>query len=608
MENIADNPKTQEEAAENEDWDEDEDYSDDGLDAEAEAEAIARRLNEQLWADIAKAQADAAASASAAAQVPATPAVEPPAPAISLPSESPYSRKQYAAILTIKAVIQYAEKDALFRSTLSNSSIPDKGDVFSILTRCAADGVVAKGLSKPLAQLMVTLARSDTLFSSIKNSDASVIELEKGKNKRKREAEAESAYPSQKRPFYTPDYESLSTQVQNAVLIITDALSRSMPTSPRPVDASLIASVQVPLHQIFLFAVTSSSGTHGQGAHLLQEIGGLIQVLGVLSGIQIGQHPGVEASSDIGTAVYRCLLPSCNKTFIRLYSLRAHQRLHSQLTAQGDRPYQCNICPATFARNHDLKRHMKLHESKAYKCLGCNKTFSRRDALKRHKNAARGKGVGKGEECVDAEVVDVDLEEEEDARKVRMYAYPSAQQGPDLSGVFEEGQIGGDLVGELQLVVTRLHPLLQEYVTKALGTQPGQLPPPPASTDLGAGQGQTTLASVIARVQQQNNIPGLGEVGSANVHLSQSAYATYPDAAPQAHAADFSGPSPQTDIQQPSSLAMYGLSEEQTRLLEQAIANAATAAQAQAEAEAAMEEEDEDGEADSEDEAGGEQA
>jgi Tfp pilus assembly protein PilX len=40
------------------------------------------------------------------------------------------------------------------------------------------------------------------------------------------------------------------------------------------------------------------------------------------------------------------------------------------------------------------------------------------------------------------------------------------------------------------------------------------------------------------------------------------------------------------------SLSMYGLSDQQTKLLELAIANAASAAQAQAEAEAALEEEE----------------
>ncbi|CAG8450831.1 13531_t:CDS:2 [Ambispora gerdemannii] len=39
-----------------------------------------------------------------------------------------------------------------------------------------------------------------------------------------------------------------------------------------------------------------------------------------------------------------------------------------------------------FSRNHDLKRHMKIHlNAKPFKCLGCSKLFSRLDAIKRHK-------------------------------------------------------------------------------------------------------------------------------------------------------------------------------------------------------------------------------
>jgi hypothetical protein len=65
-----------------------------------------------------------------------------------------------------------------------------------------------------------------------------------------------------------------------------------------------------------------------------------------------------------------------------------------------------------------------------------------------------------------------------------------------------------------------------------------------------------------------------------------------PDGLVETHSSESQGgENPQADQAFPS-LSMYGLSDEQTRLLEIAIANAASAAQAQAEAEAALEEEE----------------
>ncbi|KAL1925658.1 uncharacterized protein VTP21DRAFT_541 [Calcarisporiella thermophila] len=48
------------------------------------------------------------------------------------------------------------------------------------------------------------------------------------------------------------------------------------------------------------------------------------------------------------------------------------------------RPYVCDKCPQSFTRNHDLKRHKRIHlQVKPFSCQ-CGKAFSRRDALKRH--------------------------------------------------------------------------------------------------------------------------------------------------------------------------------------------------------------------------------
>ena len=49
----------------------------------------------------------------------------------------------------------------------------------------------------------------------------------------------------------------------------------------------------------------------------------------------------------------------------------------------NDRPFKCDVCPQSFNRNHDLKRHKRIHLAvKPYPCSHCDKSFSRKDALK----------------------------------------------------------------------------------------------------------------------------------------------------------------------------------------------------------------------------------
>ena len=48
-----------------------------------------------------------------------------------------------------------------------------------------------------------------------------------------------------------------------------------------------------------------------------------------------------------------------------------------------DRPFKCDQCPQSFNRNHDLKRHKRIHLAvKPFPCGHCDKSFSRKDALK----------------------------------------------------------------------------------------------------------------------------------------------------------------------------------------------------------------------------------
>lgn len=82
--------------------------------------------------------------------------------------------------------------------------------------------------------------------------------------------------------------------------------------------------------------------------------------------------------------------PQYNAGMNRPYDRHHHQYgvAHSYPYMQAatpnteNRPYRCD-CGQAFSRNHDLKRHMKIHLTvKPFPCTFCHKAFSRKDALK----------------------------------------------------------------------------------------------------------------------------------------------------------------------------------------------------------------------------------
>ncbi|KAF7967537.1 hypothetical protein HWV62_33998 [Athelia sp. TMB] len=594
---------------ENEEWDEeDENYEEDDEDyIDAEAEEIAQRLRDQLWADINAARASAGIPPAVPAASTAPPTAASPEVAVAV---RPLSKKEEAAIATMEAIVAFAEKDATVRAILEFAILPDShGDnVFSIISRSAASRTVPKSIAKSLSNLLVSLARSDTLFSTLRHSNAGVVPSDKGKRKRDDEEDtSQKDNSSTKRPFVAPS--DLQTQIEDAVRAVTQALSALGSTS-RPLEHALVASVQQQLHQIFLFAVTSSAGG-GTNANALQEISGLIQVIGVLSGIQIGptadtpaeQSPNPPESTaqssntnshslqvgDIGTAVYPC--PTCDKSFSRLYSLRAHQRIHS-----AERPYVCTSCDAAFARLYDLRRHAGVHETASWVCTGCDKPFSRSDAVKRHQDSARGRADGTGDACAHGEIREAHAGDTGADTRDGDHGDPIGDPGSGLADreAAEEGEIQHDVIARVQDAVLSLQGLLSTQVAATLGAPPGSEATPSADPSVG----QATLASVIARAQQQN-IPVRPIETGAEARPAGSDAPMDVGSAPlrdQRLSQEPEGSAP--------SLASYGLSSDQALLLEQAIANAAAAAQAQAEAEAALEEGEEDGEYELEDEVG----
>jgi hypothetical protein len=54
----------------------------------------------------------------------------------------------------------------------------------------------------------------------------------------------------------------------------------------------------------------------------------------------------------------------------------------SNITPENVRALKCDQCPQSFNRNHDLKRHKRIHLAvKPFPCGNCEKSYSRKDAL-----------------------------------------------------------------------------------------------------------------------------------------------------------------------------------------------------------------------------------
>jgi len=80
------------------------------------------------------------------------------------------------------------------------------------------------------------------------------------------------------------------------------------------------------------------------------------------------------------------MMPSYNSghaaSMQQMYGMQQYQP-QQQHPPPTDRPFKCDQCVQSFNRNHDLKRHQRIHLAvKPYPCGHCDKSFSRKDALK----------------------------------------------------------------------------------------------------------------------------------------------------------------------------------------------------------------------------------
>ncbi|KAK4179003.1 hypothetical protein QBC36DRAFT_181209 [Triangularia setosa] len=102
----------------------------------------------------------------------------------------------------------------------------------------------------------------------------------------------------------------------------------------------------------------------------------------------------------------------------------------SRESSQLDRPFKCDICTQCFSRNHDLKRHRRIHSAtKPFPCPHCDKCFSRKDALKRHRYVKACSGKKSAPEAsAAAEEYEDDDDEEQDSQEPPSSSTPSKPQ------------------------------------------------------------------------------------------------------------------------------------------------------------------------------------
>ncbi|QDS70562.1 hypothetical protein FKW77_010466 [Venturia effusa] len=150
---------------------------------------------------------------------------------------------------------------------------------------------------------------------------------------------------------------------------------------PAPLSAPAVQTSHYTQRPPFNSSAYQPHNTHGPVLSNLNNPGGPPMLMGGLpQGLVGGFNSGHAANMQA------------------IYNSNSHQ---THAPPHNDRPFKCDQCPQSFNRNHDLKRHKRIHLAvKPFPCTHCDKSFSRKDALKRH---ILVKGCGKNDRTTDGD-------------------------------------------------------------------------------------------------------------------------------------------------------------------------------------------------------------
>lgn len=177
--------------------------------------------------------------------------------------------------------------------------------------------------------------------------------------------------PSSAHQSTFPQFNSSSSPIQQSPMSAPPQGSRISPTNAQSATFSPPTSQSNPFGGRSTYAPYSLPAPMSAPAHMSGP---------VMSNIHNPNNPmGLVSVQSHGLS--GAMMPGYHSG----HAAQLHQQMYGnpQPTPHNERPFKCDQCPQSFNRNHDLKRHKRIHLAvKPFPCGYCEKSFSRKDALK----------------------------------------------------------------------------------------------------------------------------------------------------------------------------------------------------------------------------------